>query len=58
MLNLFKRKIHIIIPAGGNGSRFKNSKFKELKPFIKINGKTIFEHIILNVVSIYIQILN
>lgn len=39
-------KINIIIPAGGDGIRFRESRFKELKPFIKFHGKTMFEHII------------
>lgn len=40
------KKINIIIPSGGLGTRFNNTEFKELKPFIKFCGKTMFEHII------------
>ena len=41
-----KNKIKIIIPSGGVGKRFHNTEFKELKPFIKFENKTMFEHIL------------
>lgn len=56
MFNPFKKRINIVIPAGGIGKRFENTEFRELKPFIKINGKSMFEHLILNVLSKYIYI--
>lgn len=40
------QKIKIIIPSGGDGIRFKEKGYKELKPFIKFCGKTMFEHLI------------
>ncbi len=40
------KKIKIIIPAGGVGKRFHETEFKRLKPFIKYQNKTIFEHIL------------
>lgn len=39
-------KVKIIIPSGGVGKRFHNTEFVDLKPFIKYNNKTIFEHIL------------
>lgn len=36
----------IIIPMTGYGSRFANAGYKELKPFIKVNGKPIIEWIV------------
>lgn len=57
MFNPFKKRINIVIPAGGIGKRFENTEFRELKPFIKINGKSMFEHLILNVLSKYIYII-
>lgn len=40
------QKIKVIIPSGGDGVRFKEKGYKELKPFIKFCGKTMFEHLI------------
>ncbi len=37
------RKINIIIPMAGAGSRFKNAGFKNIKPLIPLNGKTFIE---------------
>jgi GTP:adenosylcobinamide-phosphate guanylyltransferase len=37
------KKIKVLIPAGGSGTRFNNSEFVNLKPFIYIHGKTMFE---------------
>ena len=37
--------MHIIIPMSGSGSRFVNAGYKELKPLIVIDGKTIIEHV-------------
>ena len=36
----------IIIPMTGYGSRFVNAGYKELKPFISVQGKPIIEWII------------
>ncbi len=47
-----KPKVHIVIPASGLGTRFNNTEFYELKPFIKFFDKTMFEHIINNVMDI------
>ncbi len=40
------KNINVIIPSGGLGTRFNNTEFTELKPFIKFFDKTMFEHII------------
>lgn len=39
-------KIKILIPAGGDGIRFQEKGYKELKPFIKFLNMTMFEHLI------------
>ncbi len=36
----------LIIPMSGVGQRFKDAGYKELKPFIRIGGKPIIEHIL------------
>lgn len=36
--------MHIVIPMAGVGQRFINAGYKEPKPLIKINNKTIIEH--------------
>tara|TARA_Y100000389_G_scaffold200112_1_gene239874 strand:- start:2380 stop:3435 length:1056 start_codon:yes stop_codon:yes gene_type:complete len=36
-------KINIVIPMAGEGSRFKKSGFKNIKPLIPLNGKTFIE---------------
>lgn len=46
----------VLIPLGGKGERFKKEGYDQLKPFIKINGKTIIEHVIDNVDSNFIYI--
>lgn len=38
--------MQIIIPMSGTGERFKKAGYIEPKPLIKINGKTIIEHVI------------
>lgn len=39
-------KFQLVIPMSGIGKRFKDAGYKELKPFIKVNGITIIEHIL------------
>ena len=39
-------KYQLIIPMSGVGQRFKDAGYKELKPFIRIDGKTVIEHIL------------
>ena len=41
------KNITVVIPAGGSGTRFQNSEFKELKPFINFFGKTMFEWLLI-----------
>lgn len=41
-----KEKLTIVIPAAGEGSRFKEEGYKDLKPFIDINGKRMIELVI------------
>lgn len=36
----------IIIPMSGSGNRFLRAGFKEIKPLIEVDGKTIVEHVI------------
>lgn len=35
----------IIIPMSGNGSRFVKAGYKDIKPLIEVDGKTIIEHV-------------
>ena len=37
--------MHIIIPMSGRGSRFIEAGYKEPKPLVKIDGKSIIEHV-------------
>lgn len=39
---------HIVIPAAGKGSRFKDSKYKNTKPMISWHNKSMLEHVIDN----------
>jgi NDP-sugar pyrophosphorylase family protein len=39
-------KFQLVIPMSGIGKRFKDAGYKELKPFIMVNGKPIIEHIL------------
>ncbi|MGL4183655.1 MAG: sugar phosphate nucleotidyltransferase [Metamycoplasmataceae bacterium] len=41
-----KINLNVIIPAAGMGSRFYNSEFKALKPFIKFSDKTMLEWVL------------
>ncbi len=41
--------MNIVIPMAGAGSRFAAAGYKEPKPFIPLNGKTMIEHVIDNV---------
>ncbi len=45
------KNLNIVIPAGGEGKRFKEGGYNNLKPFITINGKTMIEHVIDGFVS-------
>ena len=38
------RKIHVIMPMAGEGSRFKNAGIDTPKPLIEFNGKKLFEN--------------
>ena len=40
--------INVVIPMAGDGSRFQNSKWKTLKPFIKWNNRTMIEYVMDN----------
>lgn len=40
--------MHIIIPAAGLGSRFRNSEFANEKPLISWNGRPMLQHVIDN----------
>ncbi len=40
------RKIQVVIPMTGYGSRFVNAGYKELKPLIRVMGKSIIEWIV------------
>lgn len=44
-----KKTINILIPMAGEGSRFKEVGFKEIKPLIPINGKAMIQHVIENI---------
>ena len=48
--------MHIIIPAAGLGSRFKNSEFTSPKPLIAWNNKPMLEHVIDNFLASDIRI--
>lgn len=37
--------LKVIIPMTGYGTRFKNAGYKKFKPFIRVHGTTIIEHI-------------
>lgn len=39
-------EFQLVIPMSGIGKRFKDAGYKELKPFIKVDGITIIEHIL------------
>ena len=41
--------MNIVIPMAGAGSRFAAAGYKQPKPFIPMNGKTMIEHVIDNV---------
>ncbi|MGL4343326.1 MAG: sugar phosphate nucleotidyltransferase [Metamycoplasmataceae bacterium] len=41
------KKIQVVIPAAGLGTRFQGTEFLNLKPFIIFNNKTMFEWVIL-----------
>jgi dTDP-glucose pyrophosphorylase len=43
-----KEKVNIIIPAAGNGRRFADAGYKDPKPFIEVNGKTMIEQVLDN----------
>ena len=44
-----EKEINIVIPAAGEGSRFKNKGWKVPKPFIDVGGKSMIERVIDNV---------
>ena len=44
-----KQKIKVLIPMAGEGSRFKNAGYKEIKPMIKVNNKTMIEIVVSNI---------
>ena len=45
----YSEVINIVIPAAGEGSRFKSQLWKSPKPFIDINGKPMLQHVIDNI---------
>lgn len=44
----WKRKINVVIPMAGMGSRFQNAGYTQPKPFITIGDKMMIEHVIDN----------
>jgi beta-phosphoglucomutase-like phosphatase (HAD superfamily)/dTDP-glucose pyrophosphorylase len=44
-----KQKIKVLIPMAGEGSRFKDFGYKDIKPMIKVNNKTMVEIVIKNI---------
>ena len=40
------KKLNVIITAAGSGSRFKEAGYPEHKPFLKIKGKYMIDHVI------------
>jgi beta-phosphoglucomutase-like phosphatase (HAD superfamily)/dTDP-glucose pyrophosphorylase len=44
-----KQKIKVLIPMAGEGSRFKNAGYRDIKPMIKINNKTMIEIVAKNI---------
>lgn len=44
-----KPKIKVLIPMAGEGSRFKDVGYKDIKPMIKINNKTMIQTVIENI---------
>ena len=45
------RFVNILIPAAGEGSRFKKTGWKKPKPFIDVDGKPMIKHVINNISS-------
>lgn len=43
------RKLHVIMPMAGEGSRFKNEGWTTPKPLIELNGMPLFQHAISSV---------
>ncbi len=43
------RKINVVIPAAGEGSRFSKAGWKRPKPFIDVMGRPMIDHVIKNV---------
>lgn len=43
------KKVNILIPAAGLGSRFAKAGFKKPKPFIDVHGKPMIQHVIDNI---------
>ena len=48
-VNKINKKINILIPMAGEGSRFKNVGFKEPKPLIDVNGKSMIQLVCENI---------
>jgi hypothetical protein len=44
-----KPKIKVLIPMAGEGSRFKDAGYKDIKPMIKVNNKTMIQTVIENI---------
>lgn len=44
-----KQKVKVLIPMAGESSRFKNAGYKDVKPMIKVNNKTMLEVVIKNI---------
>lgn len=42
------KKINILIPLGGAGKRFTDAGYREIKPFIDVNGETMIRSVIKN----------
>lgn len=43
-----EKRINILIPLGGAGKRFSEAGYKELKPFITVNGKSMIKTVVDN----------
>lgn len=45
----FSTKVNVVIPAGGEGSRFQKAGWRKPKPFIDVNGEMMLLHVLRNV---------
>jgi len=45
---ILKKRVNIVIPLGGAGKRFSDAGYKESKPFIDVNGKSMIKTVVDN----------